>query len=289
MTTLLPPSLAVESAWALTIQFSKDAPASASQVRVTSDFERLADLAEKQGGLETRYVSQALVLVDATARTLHLAVSGRDLFFVELDDARKAHLDELNRLSQTTESVPANLRLVISAVAALGLGGAGAVGLFSDWLHAAQSIVVLGAVVIAIVVFVTWFLFLQFIFHPWQVRLVGKQVAKKLYDRNMHYSSFMAKSRIALVALYARVNELHTQTFGVAYTGDPSADDVIELLFHGAETKSCPLLAQHMREERVSDKEWALCESGWRSHANVAALCPVYDPTKDAWPDVEDH
>jgi len=255
-TKLLPPPTAVGMAWALTGDFvnnpeSKDIASAARKI-----IDNIKEQAEQENSQEQEYVIGAIVVIEATMRTLDTIYKGRELNFKENDKLRDINLNNIQEALQFGKSAKDFLKSLPTMAIASGAG-----------------VITLNQLVSSLPSWVLWSVglgmagvgyFVNLGFVRWSTAMKQRLYIKQDYERDMYYQQYLWRVRTSLINLYAAIDRLHKKYFGEHYLLEASEDafKVVEGILEGAMPTMCEHVHEHMKDGRITAELWARCETG---------------------------
>jgi hypothetical protein len=275
-TAVLPPSLAVEIAWGISNEFSKDTEAKLLGEVAKVDLERLVQSANTSGtDKEKRYVNGTATLIDGALRTLHIVVAGRDLNIDALDELRSKRREDIEASAKLSGSLQSIAPRAVSTLFVGGAAGAGLSEALTRWagIHATDVALFQGLVIAAAAAagYVTHALIIA----PLVRRGLTRELIKKDYDRTLYFDQYYERCYLVLFSLCERVNNWHEAVFGGPFP-DTNAREVANRALSGAQSTPCLWVHNHMRNGWVTPDLWSLCETGGIKLDAVKSACPVY-------------
>ena len=283
VTTALPPSLAVELAWGLSSQFSKDADAKARGEMTKVDFDRIVQPVDTSGtDEEKRYVRGTAALIDGTLRTLHIIVAGRDLNIDELDELRDKRREDVEASAKLSGSLQS---IAPRAVTTLFVGGAGGAGLseaLTRWAGIQETDIALFQGLVIAAAAAVGYIVHELVVARLVRRALTRELIKKDYDRTRYFDQYHQRCRLALWSLCERVNIWHQAVFGAPFPCT-NAWDVARRVLDGAQSTCCPWVHKHLRNGWITPDLWSLCETGDIKRDVVEASCRIFQREK-GWP-----
>jgi hypothetical protein len=258
-TELLPPSSAINIAWAQTGFFVKNHPESNEiATEAKKHLDDIIEQARKADIAEKAYVNLAVVDIDATMRTIDTIYKGRELNLEENEKLRSAILENIKEdekfgrdAKDAIKSLPAmaiaagagtvTLNEVLESLSLpgwglwlIGLGFAGAGFIVNGWLK------------------------------KWYSSRRQKQYIRQDYDRTIYYLQYLNRVQTALIHLYIDIDRVHNRFFGKKYPLDKreSATSVVKNIVLAAMPTLCPEIQPHIKDDIINTDRWTLCEAG---------------------------
>lgn len=295
-TSLLSPVKGVQMVWALTGKFAKDKRSQFLPSQVEEEIKRLRKYVEggsekgpERGAdedAEKRYVSRALVAMEASLRSLHTIYKGRDLNFDENERLRSASLKSVEesmqfgtRLRDLLKSLPG---MTVGGVSGATFGqhfvaqfleeGKNAANGTTNGANGADAFLESGILLWTIVAIgiVAGYL-LNWLFLAWVGRRRQRLYFRQDYDRNLYYHQYLRLVREILRSLYEDLDQIHKDSFEKIYSIGNKNQYIGEILAE-AEPRHCAYVDKHMQEKKITPELWPLCETG--------EFCETGDPKK---------
>ena len=284
-TLLLPPSLALRVAWALTGEFSDDSRSQEMAKPVRARLNQIAETGKKENGkqggekgqtggqgdatnhteLERRYINWAITAIAASLRSLEIAYKGREINFKENETLRTKHLEMVMESLEYSRKTKELLQSVPAMAVSSG-GGATVASLISEspgfLAGMALAFAGLGHIV-----------YLLHLIRTRRHRL--KLYVKMDYERNLYYDQYLDRAETILRSLHHELKRLHREVFGEAYPDAseepdaPKEKDIAGRLIDELRPNRCPHIHSHMAKGLVMPQEWAYCETQDRDLSGI--------------------
>lgn len=282
-TAVLPPSLAVEIAWALSNQFSKDAKAQERGESARVNLDRIVQSVGTSGTEEEkRYVNGTVSLIDSALRTLHIIVAGRDLNIDDLDELRTKRQQDIEAFARLTGSLQSMAPRAVSTLFVGGAGGAGLSEALTRWAGIHETDVALFQGLVIAAAAAVGYVFHEVVIAPLVRRKLTRELIKRDYDRTFYFNQYYRRCQLALTSLCERVNIWHQAVFGAPFP-DTKGEEVAKRILDGGQSTFCPWVYRHMKKGWITPDLWPLCETGDIKRHVVEAECPVFQREK-GWP-----
>jgi hypothetical protein len=264
-TTLLPPFLAVRTVWARTGEFAKETQSTILAAESSAAWKAIEAKARGSEKEET-YVSQAMLAMKASLRSLETIYKGRELNFEENQKLRQGYLKSVedaiafgDRTKDFLKSLPA---MVISSASGVTV---------AEFLGERLTDVQVWAI--------GWGLAGIGYFVSYAITKAARRRSQLLYvfedyERSLYYDQYVSRAAAILKTLYIDLQRIHQSVFGDEYPVDASVDTVIAELARPLKTTFCPYVHKHISGKTVTPELWPRCESG---SEEAVRDCPLWE------------
>jgi hypothetical protein len=242
---------------------------------------------------ENKYVDRVLAAMNASLRSIHTIYKGRNLNFDENEELRAAYLKSMK------ESIDYGFRVkdILKSLPTASIGAAGGLTLTSimdGFKTEVSNEPVNGTNILSFVnkvlsnvafrkfLLVTTFAVLGFfvgwVFIWWRGRKTWKLYVIRDYERNLYFRLYLRQVTTILESLYESVCQIYLETFGETCPEEEKGKEMIGDMMKGMKPNLCKCVDRHMRENKITANQWAMCETG--DMDIIKRRCPVWKKEK---------